>query len=250
MMPKKPAPERIQKVLAHAGIASRREIEKWIEAGRIKVNNRVVKIGDRMTAGDKVSIDGRLINIKQSDRQDLRLIAYNKPAGEICSRKDEKGRKTVFENLPRLRQGRWINVGRLDVNTSGLLLFTNDGELANKLMHPSSGMDREYAVRVRGEVSQEILERLRNGVELEDGMAKFTDIVNSGGEGSNHWYHVVLMEGRSHEVKRLWESQGIQVSRLIRVRFGPVFLPRHSKPGSIRAIKGTELEAVLNWVKN
>lgn len=248
MMSRKPAPERIQKVLAHAGVASRREIERWIEAGRVKINDQVVKIGDRMTTGDKVSIDGKLVNIKKSDKQGLRLIAYNKPVGEICSRKDDKARKTVFENLPRLRQGRWINVGRLDVNTSGLLLFTNDGELANRLMHPSTEIDREYAVRVRGKVNREILEQLRTGVELEDGMARFTDIVDSGGESSNHWYHVVLMEGRTHEVKRLWESQGIQVSRLIRVRYGPIILPRHSKPGSVRQIKGTELKTVLDWV--
>ena len=239
--------ERIQKVLAQEGIGSRREIETWISAGRIEVNGKLAKLGDRIEASDKISIDGRIIRLNTSSAQKTRVIAYHKPAGEVCSRKDEKGRVTVFDRLPRLKQGRWINVGRLDINTFGLLLFTNEGQLAHRLMHPSSGIDREYAARVLGDVNTEILERLRKGVELDDGPARFTDIVDSGGEGANHWYHVAIMEGRNREVKRLWESQGVKVSRLIRVRFGPITLPRRSRPGTTRELEQTEVDKLMQW---
>ena len=237
--------ERIQKILAQEGHGSRREIESWIAAGRISVNGKIAKLGDRISSQDKVYFDGRMLRLMKATTRKLRVIAYHKPAGEVCTRKDEKGRATVFDNLPRLSHGRWISIGRLDINTLGLLLFTNDGELANRLMHPSTGIDREYAVRVIGKVDMAILRQLQKGVELEDGFARFTDIVDSGGVGVNHWYHVVLMEGRHHEVKRLWESQGVKVSRLIRVRFGPVILPRRSRPGSIRELKKAEVDEII-----
>jgi 23S rRNA pseudouridine2605 synthase len=237
--------ERIQKILAERGVGSRREIEKWIEAGRISVNGKVAMLGDRINDHDKVCIDGRVLRSGGPSTQKTRVIAYHKPVGEVCTRKDERGRKTVFDHLPRLNNSRWVSVGRLDINTLGLLLFTNDGQLANRLMHPSSEIEREYAVRVIGQVDNEILKRLRNGVDLEDGPARFSDIVDSGGEGANHWYHVVLMEGRNREVKRLWESQGVKVSRLIRVRFGPIILPRRSRPGSVRDLDKTEVDRLI-----
>ncbi len=237
--------ERIQKILAERGIGSRREIEKWIDAGRISVNGKVAKLGDRINDHDKVCIDGSLLRSDRSSTQKTRVIAYHKPAGEVCTRKDEQGRKTVFDHLPRINNSRWVSIGRLDINTLGLLLFTNDGQLANRLMHPSSEIEREYAVRVIGQVDKDILKRLRSGVELEDGPARFSDIVDSGGEGVNHWYHVVLMEGRNREVKRLWESQGVKVSRLMRVRFGPIILPRRSRPGSVRELDKTEVDGLI-----
>ena len=215
--------EKIQKVLARLGVASRREIERWIQDGRIEVNHKVAQIGDRITGADKVSVDGR--RVKLNEAQDLRIIMYHKPEGEVVTRHDPEGRKTVFENLPDIQSGRWINVGRLDINTSGLLLFTNDGELANQLMHPSSHVDREYAVRVYGEMTSEKVKNLVNGVRLEDGMARFEDIVDSGGSGSNRWFHVVVAQGKNRIVRRLFESQECQVSRLMRVRFGMVCLP-------------------------
>jgi len=239
--------ERIQKVLAQEGFGSRREIESWITEGRILVNGEVAKLGDRIKLSDKIKLDGRLLRLLKTTKQTIRVIAYHKPAGEVCSRKDEKGRKTVFDHLPRLNRGRWISVGRLDINTFGLLLFTNYGELAHRLMHPSTGIDREYAVRVIGQVEKEKLEHMLKGVELEDGLARFTDIVDSGGEGVNHWYHVALMEGRNREVKRLWESQGIKVSRLIRVRFGPIILLRRSRPGSVRELEQDEIKELMQW---
>lgn len=225
-----PPSEKLQKVLARTGLASRRKIEEWIQEGRIKVNKSIAKIGCRITEKDKVFVDGRRIEFAVSTEA-TRLIIYHKPVGEICTRSDPEGRPTVFSHLPKLHQGRWISIGRLDFNTSGLMLFTNDGELASRLMHPSSGLAREYAVRVFGKVTQDILERLVKGVKLEDGTARFEEIVDSGGEGLNHWYHVVVMEGRHRLVRRLWESQGLRVSRLKRVRFGPVFLEAKLKQG-------------------
>lgn len=216
--------ERIQKLLSQAGIGSRREIEGWIKEGRISVNNKVAKLGDQAEEGDDIRIDGRPVTLLDVGKT-VRVIAYNKPVGEVCTRNDPEGRPTVFDHLPKTRGERWINIGRLDINTSGLLLFTTDGELANALMHPSGGVDREYAVRVFGEINDEMIERLKEGVMLEDGMARFTDVQYFDGEGLNKWYHVVLMEGKNREVRRLWESQGITVSRLKRVRYGCVFLP-------------------------
>ena len=241
-------PERIQKVLAQAGVASRREVEAWIKAGRISVNGREAVPGDRISAGDKVRLDGELLRLGQAKYQKTRLLAYHKPAGEVCTRKDEKGRETVFTALPPLKQGRWISIGRLDINTSGLLLFTNDGDLANRLMHPSGEFTREYATRVRGMVSKGTLKKLLEGVILDDGMAQFDSIHDGGGRGANHWYHVTLHEGRNREVRRLWESQGITVSRLIRVRFGPCTLPRDLRPGHYRELDRDTINQVLDAV--
>lgn len=241
-------PERIQKVLARMGLGSRREIESWIKAGRIKVNGKLAKLGDSITTDDRVQLDKKQIKFPRKTDSRPKVITYHKPAGEICTRKDAEGRTTVFSKLPRLKGARWVSIGRLDINTYGLLLFTNDGDLANRLMHPSSNIDREYAVRVMGKVDEDMLKRLQAGVELEDGPAHFSDIVDSGGEGANHWYHVTLMEGRNHEVRRLWESQGITVSRLIRVRFGPIILPRNSRTGTIRELDDKELDALYEWL--
>lgn len=240
-----PAPERIQKVLARAGLGSRREIDAWVQAGRISVNGKVAGPGDRIAPGDRVSLDGRRLTLSHKTPDKIRVLAYYKPVGEVCTRRDPEGRKTVFERLPKLKQGRWINIGRLDLNTQGLLLFTNNGELANRLMHPSHEIEREYAVRTLGEASQAQLQALRQGVVLDDGVARFTDIVDSGGRGSNHWYHVVIMEGRNREVRRLWESQGLAVSRLIRVRHGPYILPRRKKPGEFWDLEEKDVNALL-----
>jgi len=247
-MSEKKTPERIQKVLARMGLGSRREIESWIKEGRIVVNGKLAKLGDAITDEDRVQLDKKQIKFPRKTDSRPRVIAYHKPAGEICTRKDAEGRTTVFSKLPRLKGSRWVSVGRLDINTYGLLLFTNDGDLANRLMHPSSNIDREYAVRVVGKVDEEMLKRLQEGVELEDGPAHFSDIVDSGGDGANHWYHVTLMEGRTHEVKRLWESQGITVSRLIRVRFGPVILSRSSRVGTVRELDDKELGELYEWL--
>jgi 23S rRNA pseudouridine2605 synthase len=214
--------EKLQKVLARAGLGSRREIERWIAAGRIQIDGRQAKLGDRVDGEAAISVDGKAVNPGESDK--TRVLLYHKPRGEVSSRKDPERRKTVFDKLPRLKNGRWISVGRLDYNTSGLLLFTTDGELANALMHPSSNIEREYMVRVKGEVGEDTIKRLLDGVMLEDGVARFTDIVDGGGEGSNHWYYV-------REVRRLWESQDCVVSRLKRVRYGNVFIPSRVKQG-------------------
>lgn len=222
--------EKLQKVLANAGFGSRREIEGWIERGRITVNGEVASLGIRVSEDDRILIDGKEFN-PPKHIQKTRVIIYHKPVGEICSRKDPEGRETIFDHLPRIQRGRWITVGRLDINTSGLLILTTNGELANRLMHPSSEVEREYAVRVLGEVQNETLQKLRDGVQLEDGMASFDNIVEAGGEGANHWYHVILKEGRNREVRRLWEAAGHTVSRLSRVRYGPITLPRHLKQG-------------------
>ena len=198
---------------------------------------------------DAIAIDERLIKREESSEAVRRVLIYNKPDGEVCTRDDPEGRPTVFDRLPRLQTGRWINVGRLDINTTGLLMFTTDGELANRLMHPSYEMDREYAVRVRGEVTEEMIENLKNGVMLEDGPAKFTDIQEApGGEGFNRWYHVVVMEGRNREVRRLWESQGLVVSRLKRVRFGPVFLTSDLSMGRWREMNQGEVDILSDEV--
>jgi 23S rRNA pseudouridine2605 synthase len=240
--------ERIQKVLANAGHGSRRQIESWIKEGKISVNGKVAVLGQTIDHKDRISIDSRPIRLHLQRESKTKVIAYYKPVGEVCTRKDEKGRETVFSNLPRLRNSRWINIGRLDINTTGLLLFTTDGELANNLMHPSSQIEREYAVRVLGTATKEQLQAMREGVELEDGLAKFTDIVDSGGEGANHWYHVVIMEGRNREVRRLWESQDLKVSRLIRTRFGPYILPRRKRPGQHWRLEDSEIESLQKAV--
>ncbi len=240
--------EKLQKVLARAGFASRRELEEWIAAGRISVNGKIATLGDRVGEHDIIRVDGRVVQRARLAPRERRVLIYHKPLGEVCTRSDPEGRPTIFDNLPRLTNGRWVTIGRLDINTSGLLLLTNDGELANRLMHPSSEIEREYAVRVLGEISAETLERLRSGVQLEDGEAHFDRLVDAGGEGANHWYHVTLREGRNREVRRLWESQGVAVSRLTRVRYGNVMLPRSVRPGRFTDLKGLELEGLLALV--
>ncbi|TLX77962.1 pseudouridine synthase [Pseudomonas nicosulfuronedens] len=244
-----PAGEKLQKVLARMGVGSRRDVEAWIDEGRVKVNGAVATLGQRVGDRDAIAVDDRLLKREKIEEHVRRVLIYNKPEGEVCTRDDPEGRPTVFDRLPRLRSGRWINVGRLDINTTGLLMFTTDGELANRLMHPSYEMDREYAVRVRGEVDEEMIERLKAGVMLEDGPAKFSDIQEApGGEGFNHWYHVVVMEGRNREVRRLWESQGVVVSRLKRVRFGPVFLTSELTMGRYREMGQRELDILSEEV--
>lgn len=241
--------EKLQKVLARMGLASRREVEDWIAAGRVKVNGAVASLGQRVDLHDAIALDGRLLKREEAAEVVRRVLIYNKPDGEICTRDDPEGRPTVFDRLPRPKDGRWINIGRLDINTTGLLLFTTDGELANRLMHPSYEMDREYAVRVRGEVTEEMIERLKTGVMLEDGPARFTDIQEApGGEGFNHWYHCVVMEGRNREVRRLWESQGLVVSRLKRVRFGPVFMTSDLPMGRWREMGQREVDILSEEV--
>ena len=240
------ADEKLQKVLARAGFGSRRVMESWIQAGRVKVNGKVASLGDRVASKDKITVDGKKLSANTATAIPQTVLIYNKPEGEICSRHDPEGRPSVFDKLPRLQHARWVAVGRLDINTSGLLLFTTDGELANKLMHPSMQIEREYAVRVNGEVTKEMVQAMHNGVLLEDGMANFTDIQFFSGEGSNKWYHVVIMEGRNREVRRLWESQGVKVSRLKRVRYANVFLSSTVKVGQFRELPATEVRELYN----
>lgn len=216
--------EKLQKVLARSGVGSRREMEEYISAGRVTVDGKVASLGDRINANQQVRVDGHPVKIAAEAEQVCRVIAYHKPEGEICSRIDPEGRPTVFDRLPKIKDSRWIAIGRLDINTSGLLLFTTDGEMANRLMHPKFEVEREYAVRVFGDVNDAMIQKLRLGVELEDGKANFKKIKAMGGEGINRWFHVVLTEGRNREVRRMWESQGAVVSRLIRIRYGDLLL--------------------------
>ena len=227
--------EKLQKVLARSGMGSRRKMEAVIAEGRVSVDGKVVGLGERVEPNNVIRMDGHIVKYVTEEATVCRVLAYNKPEGEVCTRSDEAGRKTVFERLPRLNGSRWISIGRLDINTSGLLLFTTDGEFANRMMHPSREVEREYAVRIFGEVDEAMLNRLRMGVKLDDGDAKFLSIKESGkeagGEGINRWYHVVLTEGRTREVRRLWESQGVQVSRLMRVRYGHLHLDKQLPQG-------------------
>ena len=223
--------EKLQKVLARSGVGSRREMEEYISAGRVTVDGKVASLGDRINANQQVRVDGHPVKIAAEAEQVCRVIAYHKPEGEICSRIDPEGRPTVFDRLPKIKDSRWIAIGRLDINTSGLLLFTTDGELANRLMHPKFEVEREYAVRVFGDVNDAMIQKLRTGVELEDGKANFKKVKAMGGEGINRWFHVVLTEGRNREVRRMWESQGAVVSRLIRIRYGDLLLPKHLPAG-------------------
>ncbi len=240
--------ERVQKALARMGFGSRREIERLIGEQKIRINGQLAKPGDHVKAGDKVNIGNRRAVIS-SEVGRIRVLIYNKPEGEICTQKDDEGRPTVFESIGKLQQGRWISVGRLDINSSGLLLFTNYGELANHLMHPSHEIEREYAVRVQGEVTDEIVKRLLKGVELEDGFLKFDSITDGGGQGSNHWYNVIIKEGRNREVRRLWQSQDLRVSRLTRVRYGNLTLPRTLKLGRKVELSLDEIKALFDFVK-
>lgn len=237
-----------------AGIGSRREIDQWVAEGRVRINGRVASTGTRLRPGDRVWVDGRRISLP-SAAPECRLIVYHKPPGEVTTRRDPEGRRTVFERLPRLRVGRWIAIGRLDINTSGLMLFTTDGELAHRLMHPSYEIEREYAVRVLGRVDDAMLKTLRRGVELDDGPARFLTIEREGPrededeEGAaNHWFRVTLEEGRNREVHRLWESQDVRVSRLMRVRFGPLNLPPRLRAGAFMDVPEAARAALFEAV--
>jgi 23S rRNA pseudouridine2605 synthase len=239
--------ERIQKVLARGGIGSRREIERWIDEGRLKINGKPVGLGDRLKEGDHLQVNDRVVHWEKFVEQPTRVLLYHKPVGEVVTRRDPEGRPVVFSRLPKLAVSRWITVGRLDINTSGLLLVTNNGELANRLMHPSTQVEREYAVRILGEVTEAILTKLKQGVELEDGKAKFDEIIFFGGEGANKWYNVIVAEGRNRLVRRLWESQDVTVSRLMRVRYGPVVLPERLKTGAFYELTDKELELLFEF---
>ena len=243
-----PTTEKLQKVLARIGLGSRRQIEDWIRQGRVKINRRMATIGDRISSADEIWLDGRQLNRTHLQPPSQQVLCYHKPIGEVCTRHDPEGRPTLFEHLPRLRHGRWVTVGRLDLNTAGLVLLTTDGELAHRLMHPSYVIEREYAVRILGKVNDIILKNLQEGVLLEDGRARFNRILDAGGLGANHWYHVTLGEGRKHEVKRLWESQGLTVSRLIRIRFGPIVLPKGLRAGQSIELDPLGKQALLQLV--
>jgi len=235
--------DKLQKILAQAGLGSRRELEKWIAAGRVTVNGQVAGIGDRVGTDDDIRVDGR--PVKQfGQRERIRVVIYNKPEGEVCTRKDPEGRPTVFNRLPALHPGRWIGVGRLDINTAGLMLFTNSGDLANALMHPSRQIQREYLVRVHGSVDEAMLARLTEGVLLEDGMARFQSVAVGEGGNTNRWFSVVMAEGRNREVRRLWESQGVEVNRLKRIRYGSVELPSYVRRGEWLELEPVEVKAL------
>ena len=239
--------QKLQKVLANLGLGSRRKMERWIEEGRVTVDGSVATLGDRVYAGQALRLDGKPLEVDAAEQ--VRVLLYHKPVREVCSRDDPEGRKTVFERLPKLKSGRWISVGRLDFNTSGVLLFTTDGALANALMHPSSAIEREYLVRVMGRVDEPMLERLKDGVELDDGPARFSDIQEGGGDGINRFFYVVLMEGRNREVRRLWESQGTTVSRLKRVRYGEVFLPSKLKKGQWLELPQRDVDVIYQMAR-
>ena len=241
--------EKLQKVLARVGLGSRRHMEEAIIQGRVSVNGKIAEIGQRIEATDELRVDGRRVDFALEEETRRRVIIYYKPEGEICSRQDPEGRPTVFDNLPNLRGERWVMVGRLDINSSGLLLFTNDGELANRLMHPSNEVEREYAVRVMGEVTPTARQALLDGVTLDDGPAKFESFTEVGGEGINRWYQVVVKEGRNREVRRLFESQGLRVSRLLRIRYGTVSLPRQLHTGRWIELDKDEIDGITALVK-
>jgi 23S rRNA pseudouridine2605 synthase len=230
---------RLQKLLAAAGLGSRRSVEQWIRDGRVTIAGRVAQLGDRAAPGDEVCLDGRRLDLNPEQLTSRELLLYHKPVGEVTTRSDPQGRPTVFERLPQPRNGRWITVGRLDVNTSGLLLFTTDGELAHRLMHPSSEIEREYLVRVRGRPQPGLIRQLLEGVQLDDGPARFDRVSQEIADGEpsdgiNTTFRVILHEGRNREVRRLWQAVGLEVSRLLRVRYGPIELPRDLRPGTTR----------------
>ena len=240
--------ERLHKVLANAGIGSRRDMEDWIISGRVSVNGQPAHIGQLVGKGDRVKVNGKLINLRFDPDRLPKVLMYHKQEGEIVSKSDPEGRPTVFENLPRMRGGRWISVGRLDFNTSGLLLFTTSGELANRLMHPRYQIMREYAVRVLGELQDDARHQLLDGVPLEDGEARFTTMEDAGGEGANHWFRVTLAEGKNREVRRMFEAVGVTVSRLMRVRYGPLILPPGLKRGRVQELNEAQVQALMDAV--
>jgi len=242
--------ERLQKVLAQAGIGSRREMEEWISAGRVTVNGAVAKLGVRVVEGDRVQVDGRNVRLRLEAELALpRVLLYHKQEGEIVSRDDPNERASVFDVLPKLRGQKWIAIGRLDFNTSGLLIFTTSGELANRLMHPRFEVEREYAVRVQGEMTLDQMHQMtKQGIELEDGLVRFEKLSDEGGEGFNHWYRLVLKEGRNRVVRRTFEALGLPVSRLMRVRFGIINLPPRIKRGMMAELGEGEVREILEWV--
>ncbi len=241
--------ERIQKILSRAGYGSRREIERWVKAGEVTVNGVIATTGQAIDENDKVVLRGQVLKLATKLKAKPQVLLYHKKIGEICSRNDPEGRPTVFDKLPKLSSGRWIQVGRLDINTDGLMLFTTDGELANRLMHPSYEIERQYSSRILGKVTTEIIEKLTTGVMLEDGKAKFTRITFAGGEGANRWYNVALNEGRNREVRRLWESQDLIVSRLRRISYGGIELKRSLKPGNYEDLNVRALRVLYERVK-
>jgi 23S rRNA pseudouridine2605 synthase len=239
---------RIQKVLARAGLGSRRQIEQWISEGKIFVNGHPAKLGERCSVDDRVVVNGHLINLRKRTLVPTRVLLYHKPVGEVVSRRDPEGRPVVFTQLPKLETGRWITVGRLDIATAGLLLVTTNGELANRLMHPRTAFEREYAVRIFGAVGDTLINRLLHGVQLEDGPAHFDKVEPAGGDSANQWFHVVVKEGRNRLVRRLWESQGATVSRLIRLRFGDIRLPPRLKARTFMELDPEQLADLMNAV--
>jgi 23S rRNA pseudouridine2605 synthase len=242
------APEdtvKLQKALADAGLGSRREIEEWIGAGRVNVNGESAHVGQRIGPGDKVKVNGRLVNLHLGQQRAPRVLLYHKPEGEIVSRDDPQHRASVFDKLPRIRGGRWIAIGRLDFNSCGLLIFTSSGELANRMMHPRYAIERDYAVRVLGELSEETSKQLTSGIQLDDGMARFQRLYPTGGEGANRWYEVTISEGRYREVRRMFEAVGVTVSRLMRVRYGPLALPPRLKRGQVMELAAVDVQALL-----
>ena len=235
---------RIHKILADHGIGSRRGIESLIKQRKVKVNGELATLGQLVSEHDIFEVEGRTVRLSKKDSSKKRILMYNKKVGEISSRNDPDHKKTIFDSLPKLKSGRWVSVGRLDINTSGLILFTNDGSLANQLMHPSSNIEREYIARVHGQVTDQILNNLMKGVKLEDGFAKFTDVQGGRKGNTNQWFAMVIMEGRTREVRRLWESQGLEISRLKRVRFGNVFLPANLKQGAFKELTKSEISSL------
>ena len=239
---------RIHKILADHGIGSRRGIESLIKQRKVKVNGELATLGQLVSEHDIFEVEGRTVRLSKKDPTKKRILMYNKKVGEISSRNDPDHKKTIFDSLPKLKSGRWVSVGRLDINTSGLILFTNDGSLANQLMHPSSNIEREYIARVHGQATDQILNNLMKGVKLEDGFAKFTDVQGGRKGNTNQWFAMVIMEGRTREVRRLWESQGLEISRLKRVRYGSLFLPASLKQGAFKELSKSEISALEHQV--
>lgn len=238
---------KLQKLLAHRGLGSRREMEELIAAGKVTLNGEIATLGDRAGPADVIRIGKRIIRMNAPEELP-RVLLYHKPEGEIVSYKDPQGRPSVFDKLPHLRSSKWIAIGRLDFNTSGLLIFTDDGTLANRLMHPRFEMEREYAVRILGELTDAQMTQLTTGVSLSDGNAAFTYLADQGGEGANHWYRAILKEGKNREVRRMFEAIGLTVSRLIRVRFGPLNLPPRIKRGQWLELDEKKTKRLLDLI--